>query len=296
MNKKDEADLLHELKRKQQEISPDPEFVDELENKLIQRFSNRRRRNVFFPVVSLAVVGVLFFILAFNSNVLFEGTSSLSSISKPEVYIYHTHDTEAYLPHLRQKGVIDNPRPEDAFHEEMNITLIGEYLAESIESAGIGVLFEERKIQEEVLNQGLTYSDSYEISQQYIEETIDKYGDSIQMMFDIHRDTLERDQTTMSLNGEEVARIVFVVSDYHSTSDQNLAFAKKLHERVDEKYPGLSRGVLLKGNQTFNQNMYNQDLLGQSVLLEIGGYQNSMEEVKRATDYLSDIIVEILQE
>jgi hypothetical protein len=32
------------------------------------------------------------------------------------------------------------------------------------------------------------------------------------------------------------------------------------------------------------------------VLLEIGGIDNSMEEVKRAADYLSEIIVEILQE
>ncbi len=71
---------------------------------------------------------------------------------------------------------------------------------------------------------------------------------------------------------------------------------EKLHDRLDERYPNLSRGVLLQGNQTFNQNTYNQDLFEQSVLLEIGGIDNSMEDVKRAADYLSEIIVEILQE
>ncbi|WP_052144901.1 stage II sporulation protein P [Halalkalibacter okhensis] len=290
MNKKDETDLLRELKRKHSDISPDSDFAEELEGKLVKHFVKKHKKNVFFPMLSLATVSVLFFMLIL-SYMTFEGVSGVSISKNPEVYIYHTHDTESYLPELQ-----DGLPPDEAFHKELNVTLIGKHLAEKLEHAGVDVIFEERKIQDELINQDLTYADSYRISREYAEETLEQYHDSMKMIFDIHRDTIQRDQTTLNLNGEEVARIVFIVSEHHSAYEQNLAFATKLHERLDEKYPGLSRGVLLKRNQTFNQNTYNQDLLAQSLLLDIGGLHNSMEEVKRATDYLSEVILEILQE
>ncbi|MEH7014327.1 stage II sporulation protein P, partial [Neobacillus niacini] len=39
----------------------------------------------------------------------------------------------------------------------------------------------------------------------------------------------------------------------------------------------LSRGVFVKDNPP-NQNNYNQDLFGESVLLEIGGPENTLDE------------------
>lgn len=49
------------------------------------------------------------------------------------VYIYHTHTRESYLPAL--KGVTD---PDLAFHRTVNVTKVGEKLAEEMEKRGIG--------------------------------------------------------------------------------------------------------------------------------------------------------------
>ncbi len=46
-------------------------------------------------------------------------------------------------------------------------------------------------------------------------------------------------------------------------------FAELLHKKVEEKYPGLSRGITIKSNE--NKETYNQDSIDKSVLLNIRG-------------------------
>ncbi|MBY0121562.1 stage II sporulation protein P [Bacillus sp. S/N-304-OC-R1] len=76
--------------------------------------------------------------------------------------------------------------------------------------------------------------------------------------------------------------------------EENYRFAELLHNKIEEEYPGLSRGVLVKNNE-YKQNTYNQELFGSSVLLEIGGFENTLQEEYRTADVLAEIIQDILK-
>ncbi|MFC0560700.1 stage II sporulation protein P [Halalkalibacter alkalisediminis] len=69
----------------------------------------------------------------------------------------------------------------ETFHDELNISLVGDYLRKQLENMGINVMHEKRDIQAVVEKEGLTYADSYDVTRNYIKETIEKH-DSIQMV------------------------------------------------------------------------------------------------------------------
>jgi stage II sporulation protein P len=62
-----------------------------------------------------------------------------------------------------------------------------------------------------------------------------------------------------------------------------------LQNTIAEKYPGLSRGVR---QYPF---IYNQDLHPRSLLVEVGGHENSLDEVKRAIPYLAEVLAEVFE-
>ncbi|NLI13186.1 stage II sporulation protein P [Pelotomaculum propionicicum] len=108
-------------------------------------------------------------------------------------------------------------------------------------------------------------------------------------VFDIHRDSGKtREQSVVSINGENVAPILFIVGSDARRSfpawRQNYAFASELSGRLNEKYPGLSLGVRVKDG------LYNQFLHPHAVLLEVGTSKNSTEEAVRSARLLADVV------
>ncbi|ADC50752.1 stage II sporulation protein P [Alkalihalophilus pseudofirmus OF4] len=288
-----EKDIIQKLKRESVKINPRKEFSFELEEKLTQRFSGKGRKNRFSILLTCSFASLLFFILLISSDILpMMGQATITN--DPEILIYHTHNTESFSPEL--EGVVgESDRPENAFHDEINVTNVGEYLSKQFEKRGIGVIHDKTNFQEQLVEKNVNYEHSYQLSRDVVNNMLNK-NDQIKMMFDIHRDEIGRSKTTTTINDEEVARIVFIVSQDHPNYNTNLKFAENLYERAEEKYPGLSRGVLMKGHW-HNRNLnYNQDLLDQSVLIEIGGYQNSFGELNQAAEYLAEIVTEYLKE
>lgn len=111
------------------------------------------------------------------------------------------------------------------------------------------------------------------------------------MALDIHRDSAKKDVTTLNLKGENYAKVAFIVSDSSSNFIENQKFAQLLHKKMEEKYPGLSRGVVVKTTG----NSYNQDILEESVLLNIGGVDNKWEEAYKSVEALAEVIQEIIE-
>ncbi|MBD8071288.1 stage II sporulation protein P [Bacillus sp. PS06] len=64
-----------------------------------------------------------------------------------------------------------------------------------------------------------------------------------------------------------------------------------MNEAIEEKYYGLSRGIFEKGKNQGN-GVYNQDLSSNSIIIEIGGVDNTMEELERTTEALAEVISE----
>jgi stage II sporulation protein P len=287
MNKKEESHIIEQLKREHSKITPRDDFVGELEETLVNRFSRRNKNKLFIPAFALIFSTLIFSILVFNFGSLNEGTSTLKS-DNPQVYIYHTHNTESFLPDLN----VDDGRL--AWDEELNITLVGQHLSNQLEEKNIQTIHDNTDFVALLKEQNLEFRQAYELSKVNVEKALETH-DSLKMVFDIHRDSTSNLVTTTTINHQEVAKLLFVVSRNHDGFEENLKFAELIHKQLEEKYPGLSRGVLTK-DSTFNNNTYNQDLFGQSVLIEVGGIENSIEEANRAVELLAEVINDVLTE
>lgn len=291
---------LFNLIKESYTLNPREDFVTDTSNKLRQsaRKLNRKRRikHFSFAASSIATCAVaiswLFFfggtdILNNKFNPSEEGKSSAYvNQQEPLVYIYQTHNLESFLP---ESKTID---PNEVFNDTKNITLVGERLSQALKEKGINSIHDKTNITEILKEQGLPFSEAYSVSREPLYTAL-KNNSSIKMVFDLHRDSRKRTDTTVKIDGKDYSRVAFIVSRTSVNYEVNLKFAKLLHSYFEEEFPNLSRGVFVK-DEPPNQNTYNQDLLGNSVLLEIGGPENTLEEEYRTVDVLSDIIKEIL--
>ncbi|MBP2078139.1 stage II sporulation protein P [Oceanobacillus polygoni] len=198
------------------------------------------------------------------------------------VYIYNTHTRESFLPHLP-----DVTDPDLAFHGEVNITKVSDHLAKALEEKGIGAQVEDTDIDQVLNDRGMKRPQAYDASREFVEEAIAMNGE-IQYIFDLHRDSARKDITTKEINGESYARIMFVVGMEHPNHEKNIEVASELHQLIEKKYPGLSRGLIKSEGPRVN-GVYNQDLSENAILIEFGGVDNDLDELYRAADAVAEI-------
>ena len=75
---------------------------------------------------------------------------------------------------------------------------------------------------------------------------------------------------------------------YNENQDANLAFSFQMQLKAAEYYPGLTRKIYLKGYR------YNMHLRPQSLLIELGAQNNTVEEAMNACDPLAHILDMVL--
>lgn len=201
------------------------------------------------------------------------------------VYIYNTHNRESFLPHLPE--VTD---PNQAHHQEVNISKVSQHLAKKLEANGIGTTLDNTDHMSVLNEKGWSYSQSYRASREVVEAAVTSNKD-IQYVFDIHRDSVQRKITTKEIDGQSYAKILFVVGAEYDSYEKNLALATTLNELINEKYPGLSRGVITKEGPGSN-GVYNQDISENAMLIEMGGYDNTLEELYRSADVVAEVFSE----
>ncbi|CQR46902.1 Stage II sporulation protein P (SpoIIP) [Paraliobacillus sp. PM-2] len=201
---------------------------------------------------------------------------------KQVVFLYSTHNRESFLPHL--DGVKD---PNQAFHAEVNITKVSERLEKSLEKKGIGTQVDHTDFMSILNQKDWEYWQSYDASQPIVEEALAN-NKHITYVFDLHRDSRRREDTTTTVKGKEYASLFFVIGSDYSNNSKNVALATELHEKLEEKYPGLSRGVTQQGGAGKN-GVYNQDLSDNAILIEFGGVDNTMTELYRSADALAEV-------
>ncbi len=209
-------------------------------------------------------------------------TTERTTYGRKAVLIYHTHNRESWFPELK-KGAKD---PND---EKINITLVGRRLAEQLERHGVGAVHSDKDYATAV--KGYNWNHSYQYSLQTIKQAIADYGD-LQFFFDIHRDSSRRNKTTVTIDGKTYAQVYFIIGHRNKNWRKNEAFANAIHEALEKSYPGLSRGIW--GKTAANGNgEYNQSVAAESVLIEIGGVDNTLEECYRTADVLAEIIADL---
>jgi stage II sporulation protein P len=205
---------------------------------------------------------------------------SLTTGDSKVVYLYFSHNRESYLPYL--KGETD---PDRAYHSKFNVTNIGDKLKESLEANGIGTEVSKTDIMGQV-----NFAQSYQKSRSMVQTAMTQNGD-LQYFIDIHRDSQRKNVTTGMIKGKSYAKLAFVIGAEHSNYERNLQLAKVLHERLNKKYPGISRAVIQKQGAGTN-GKFNQDLSGRAILIEFGGVDNTFEELFNTAEALADVFSE----
>lgn len=181
------------------------------------------------------------------------------------VIIYHTHTTESYVPTSGEK-----------FSQDLRLTVaqLGKELGEILEKEyGIPVIHN-------TVIHDIPRSLAYEKALDTLKTLTEEHPEA-GMIIDLHRDGVGRKFTATQVNGETVGRIMFVVGTRHAQWQENHSLALFLHEALEELAPGLSRGIHQEALT------YNQHLHAGSLLIEIGGYENTLEEARRALPYLA---------
>ncbi|PGC25424.1 stage II sporulation protein P [Bacillus pseudomycoides] len=197
-------------------------------------------------------------------------------------FIYHTHSWESYLPLL---NLTNNSNPNKATSSVTNISIFGDRFREQLENEGIGAVNDKTDVGGRLISKGLNDTSSYKMSREIVQEAMASNRE-LQYFFDLHRDSARKSVTTKAIGDKSYAKLAFVIGKGNKNYTKNLQLATALHEAINKKYPGVSRGVIQKGFQTGN-GVYNQDLSGQAILIEVGGVDNTSEELNRSIDVLA---------
>jgi stage II sporulation protein P len=200
-------------------------------------------------------------------------------------FIYHSHNRESWYPEVGE----DN---KDANSKTKNITLVGKRLAEKLEESGVGAMHSDTDYPTAI--KGYRWELSYKYSKKTVQEALAS-SDDLKFLFDIHRDSQKRKYTTVDINGVSYAQVYFVIGHKNPNWKENEAFATKIHDALEKKYPGISRGIWGKTAATGNAE-YNQSLASESVLVEVGGVENTLDESYRTADALAEVIADIYWE
>ncbi len=203
---------------------------------------------------------------------------------KQIVYIYHSHSWESYLPLLKQ---VQSPDDATSSNNAVNVVGVGSQLASNLEAKGIGTKHSTINAAQKLHEKGWTANNSYQFSRSLVQEAMGGDPD-LKFMIDIHRDSLRRDKTTVTINNKSYARLDFIVGEANPNFKQNLELAKQLHSAIEKEYPGLSRGVFSK-DKSMGNGVYNQDLSPRALLIEVGGVDNNFEELQNSMEAFANV-------
>ena len=204
-------------------------------------------------------------------------------ISSPIVYIYNSHQLENY-----------NPNNIEVYNIKPNVMMTSYMLRENLNKANINTIVEEENVTELLRINNWKGSKAYDATRLLINDAKDK-NKSLKYFLDIHRDSVSHDKTTITIDNIPYARFYFVIGLENPNYQENMAFAKKLDAILNSSHKGISKGILQKQGKGVN-GVYNQDIDKNLLLIEVGGFENTIEEVKNSVDVLSDALIKYIKE
>ena len=210
---------------------------------------------------------------------------------EPQVLIMHTHATEDYR---LSAGLWftpgDGSRSTD---RNLNMCAVGRVMADTLNAAGLNTLHDE------TLNDYPSYTGSYANSRAVVQQYLAQYP-SIKVVLDVHRDAIETESGSRmapvcTVNGRQAAQVMIICGSDNGTTvnlpnwRQNLRFAAAWERAMEGRYPGFTRPVLL------GYRFYNQDLTTGSLLIEIGGHGNNLNEALYAGQLAAEGLIRALK-
>lgn len=212
-----------------------------------------------------------------NKEIIYENEDK-NIVIDPIVYIYNTHDTEKYyLPFISDYSITPSVK---------TASLI---LKDYLNDYGIESVIQTKSINNYLKKNNLDYKGCYEASRHYMLSEMKKYN--FKILLDIHRDSVKRKYTLYEKDNKRYAKIMFVLTTKHKNYKKNEKFANYLNNYFNSKYKGLSRGIMKRKDVIFNQ-----DLSNNAILIELGGIDNTIEEINNTLKVLSIALKDYIKE
>lgn len=198
--------------------------------------------------------------------------------NKPIIYIYSTHDTEKYsMPFVSDYSITPD------------VKLAGYILKDYLNDLKIESKIEKRSMKEYLNKNKLEYKYSYSASRSYAKDELKR--NDYKILIDLHRDSTKYKYTLYEKDNKKYARIMFVLGNNYKNYKKNESFMNNLNDRINKKYKGLSRGIYVRKDGRFNQ-----DLSDRAILVELGGVDNTLEEINNTLEVFAKILYEYINE
>ena len=202
---------------------------------------------------------------------------------KDVVYIYNTFQTDKYKSNYFSSYSINSFVTQASF-------MLQEYLKEY----SVGSIVEQMSVVQVLKEEGIPYTNSYAATRILLEKRTSETP-SLEYYFDLQVSDYEYEATTAHIEGATFAKILFVVGTDYGNYELNQAFAQRLNEILENISPDLSRGISLRGGEGY-QGVYNQDFSPRTLLIQVGGVNNTIDEVNRSLKVLAQVISTYIEE
>lgn len=214
---------------------------------------------------------------------------TLNIDDKPQVLLFSTHATESF--ETRARNFYDNRYNSRSTDNDKNVTSIEDKIATKLRNNGINVIVDKTQ------HDYPSYNGSYNRSAVTINNYLKQYP-NIKIILDIHRDAIEREngervKPVAMIDGKKAAQIMIISGCDDGTMNfpnwvQNLKFAVALQNKMESKYPSLTRPIFLCYRR------YNMHITPGSLLIEFGTNSNSLEEVQYSGELMGQALSELL--
>lgn len=205
-----------------------------------------------------------------------------------QALVLFTHSHEAFIPMVKSR--YDETL---VYHSKSNIMEFKDVIKNNFALNSINTEFLGVDSMEKMKKTNRTFSEAYNVVRPYLVNQIQ--NNNYDIVIDIHRDSTKRDISTLKYKNDTYGKLYFIVGEDNPNFPLNKALADNISSKLNKLIPGLSRGVVGKKGENVD-GIYNQDLSKNMILIELGGIENTEEEVNRTISVLSRAISIVLQE
>ncbi|ARD47522.1 stage II sporulation protein P [Sporosarcina sp. P33] len=205
-----------------------------------------------------------------------------------KVLVFFTHSHEAFQPIVQNKENVTA-----VYHSTSNIMAFEDTIKNHFDLNGIQTEFLAVDTMDEMKEKNKAFREAYNVVRPYVDKQIKE--NEYDVIIDLHRDSANRKTSTLTYNNQTYGKIYFVVGENNPDFHKNKDYAERLSGQLNKLVPGISRGIFGKKGEHVD-GVYNQDLAKNMVLIELGGIDNTEEEINRTISVLAKAISNLLQE
>lgn len=202
-------------------------------------------------------------------KILADGLSFDTDIRKKEILIYHTHTSEDY----KEYG-------------DFGVLQAGRYLKSNLNDLGVKAIHN-------AMTHDKDFNSSYTSSYNAVSSIL-KGNKDVNVIIDLHRDAVGKGKLTLvnEYKGKRYAQLMFVVGTDKTLDNpewkENLKLAAMLYDEMNSICPGIMRPLYLTTRR------YNQHMSNGSLLIEVGGDGNTINECENSMEVFAKALKAVL--